>query len=163
MLVQNLLPEHEFAQPNPVQSYENGELELADLYAATTAQNKNYCEIILLSEGTLRPSPDNTELTSASFGGVPGRAQVTVTNSSYNLSIDDPMSFTSAPSGAEDGTTFATSYSGTGVTNFSRTAGNIPVNLKNGITDIEVNLTATKNHDAFPVGYYTASLTLRCE
>jgi hypothetical protein len=163
ILVQDLSSVQEPAQPDPVQYDETGELETTGLYANAAAQNKQYCEIVLFSGGTMRPSPDNTELTSSSFGGVSGRAQVVATNSSYKISIDDPMGFASAPPGADDGTIFSTSYSGTGDTSFSRTAGNIPVNIKNGTTNVEVDLTALKNNDAFPAGTYSASLTLRCE
>lgn len=131
---------------------------------AAPGNNKHFCAIVLTEAGTLKASPDNLELTSRSFGGLPGRASVMATNSSYRLSLANPVSFTSAPSGAASGTDFSASYSGNGATEFSETPGGIDVRIKRGVSSIDVNLTASRTTpNPFPTGDYSAVATLRCE
>jgi hypothetical protein len=79
------------------------------------------------------------------------------------LSIDRPNGFVSAPNGGNNDLVFNASFSGHGKTNFADTPGDVRVKLKNGVTQVDVNLEAKKLTGSFPAGYYVAELTLRCE
>ncbi len=124
---------------------DNAAEAIAAVYAAAAAGNKQYCAIMLTSEGQIHPNPGNTELSSRAFGGVPGEADVVATNSSFQLSIDPVLGFSSAPQGAANGASFIPSYSGSGDTSFTDTPGNIPIRVKKGMTHVLVNFRATKS------------------
>jgi len=131
--------------------------------AAAAPANRHYCAIMLVQEGQIRPNAENTELTSRAYGGQPGEADIITTNGSYALSIDPVLGFASAPNGAAVGTTFLSTFSGSGATGFSETPGTIPVRVKNGTTRVLVNFHASNSENGFPAGAYQADVTLRCE
>jgi hypothetical protein len=122
-----------------------------------------FCAIMVNSHGQLMPSPEQGELSSMAYGGRPGQIEVVASNSSFSLSIDNPLGFSLSPVGGNDSTMIRTSFSGYGATNFSDVPGNMPVRLKNGSTSVVAQLVATKNGGMFPAGQYRAELTLRCE
>jgi hypothetical protein len=142
---------------------DNAAEAIAAVYAAAAAGTNQYCAIMLVGEGQIHANPGNTELSSRAYGGYPGEADVISTNSSFQLSIDPVLGFSSAPQGAADGTSFVPSYSGNGATSFSDTPGNVPIHIKKGTTRVQVNFRATKTGTGFPAGRYRADLTLRCE
>jgi hypothetical protein len=115
------------------------------------------------SDGQLAASPEGNELSSASYGGRAGQAEVFASGDSYMLTMDAPLGFSLAPSGANDSVAMKASYSGFGATSFSATPGNIPVRLKAGLTTISADLVARKISGLFPAGPYRAELMLRCE
>lgn len=127
------------------------------------AKARHYCQIVLTSPGTLRPSVDNMNLSSKNIGGNAAGAQIITTNSSFDVSIDEPLGFTISPTGGDDAVTFKTSMMGNGTTNFSETPGHITTSVKRGRTELEIHLTAERLIDPFPAGQYGAELTLRCE
>jgi hypothetical protein len=125
--------------------------------------NKHFCAIVVTQQGLLAPSPDNMELSSRQQGGRPGIAQVTATNSSYDLTIDPPGGFVISPTGGSADTTFTSTYSATGATNVADSPGQFALDIKRGVSQIEANFIATRNNSPFPAGQYSAELVLRCE
>jgi hypothetical protein len=137
---------------------------IEELSKSQSAKGGNqFCAVIVSSDGQLAPSPEADELSSTSYGGRAGQAEVVASNSSYTLAIDAPLGFSLAPSGANDSLVMKASYSGFGATSFSMTPGNIPVRLKQGSTTLSINLEATKTNSLFPAGQYRAEIVLRCE
>ncbi len=122
-----------------------------------------FCAIIITSDGHLSAVPGGNELSSTSFGGRPGQAEIVASNSSYTLTMETPLGFSLAPVGGNDSIMVRTSYSGFGATSFSTTSGNVPIRLKRGSTTVSANMVAIKTSDAFPAGDYRANVTLRCE
>lgn len=121
------------------------------------------CQIVILDNGTMVQNVGSTKLSSLINPGRPGEADVTTTTGSFYLSVDRPTGFGIAPSGGANNVEFSTQLSGHGKTNFALTPGNQRVKLKNGLTNVEVHLEATKLSGAFPAGRYSATVTLRCE
>ena len=136
---------------------------LKQMFEGTAANSKHFCAIMVTQNGRLRPNIENTELSSRQAGGIAGVATVTSTNSSYQMSIDQTIGFTSAPADGNTNTTFSATYSGSGAANFMETPGNIPVKAQKGTTTVETNFIATRSPDAFPAGNYNGELILRCE
>lgn len=134
-----------------------------NLFKNTPSASPHFCAITVTQNGRLVAGIGNQELNSSLAGGTAGVADVTATNSSFEISIDQPTGFTSAPANGNDNTTFSSTYSGFGKTNFSSTPGDIPVRLKKGITTVETHFIATRTPDAFPAGNYNGELVLRCE
>ena len=122
------------------------------------------CEIIVVSPGSIGASIENKVLSSKLMGGRAGTAHINATNSSYSLSVDNPVGFTAMPAGGSDGVIMTASFMGNGDTNFSETPGNYNVRIKRGLTIVQTHMTAERtNGIPFPAGYYSAEITLRCE
>jgi hypothetical protein len=136
---------------------------LADEFAKAAQPAKHSCQIIVQRNGTMVQNVGATKLSSQVNAGLPGLAEVTTTNGSYEVSIDAPVGFSSSPKGGNVDVVFEASYSGHGKTNFANTPGNVRVRMKNGVTQLDVHLEATKLSGAFHVGNYESELTLRCE
>jgi hypothetical protein len=136
---------------------------LADEIAKAAKPAKHSCQIIVQRNGTMVQNVGATKLSSQVNAGLPGLAEVTTTNGSYEVSIDTPVGFSSAPKGGNKDVVFEASYSGHGKTNFANTPGNVRVRMKNGVTQLDVHLEATKLSGSFHVGNYVSELTLRCE
>lgn len=143
------------------QTYREMIKELSRSQSAKGAEQ--FCAVIVGSDGQLAPSPEADKLSSTSYGGRAGQAEVVASNNSYALSIDAPLGFSLAPSGANDSLVMTASFSGFGATSFSATPGNVPVRLKQGSTTLSINLEATKTSSLFPAGQYRAEIVLRCE
>ncbi len=136
----------------------------SEFKAAPGARGNNFCQIVLVNEGNLHEIPGTYKLSSKGGGGRPGVAQVTTSNSSYRVTVDQPLGFINAPFGGNSSVLMKASYSGSGSSNFSETPGDIEQKLKRGTTTIETNLVAERSDGTpFPAGRYTAELTLRCE
>lgn len=121
------------------------------------------CLILIIEPGTLAPNPILSQLSSKASGGQPGSSLAYASTGQYEISIDATSAFISAPQGGDDGTTFVSTYSGSGATVFSEQPGNEEVKLKRGITSIKADLVVDRVGSPFPAGDYQASLTLRCE
>jgi hypothetical protein len=134
-----------------------------DFALAAANENKHFCQIVIVQNGRLAPNVGATKLTSMGFAGEAARAEVTTTNGSYYASIDRPNGFAVAPNGGNSDAVFASYLSGTGKTNFADTPGSERVKLKNGKTNLNINLEVSKQRGAFASGHYRADLTLRCE
>jgi hypothetical protein len=134
-----------------------------DFALAAANENKQFCQIVITQNGRLAPNVGATKLTSLGFAGEAARAEVTTTNGSYYASIDRPNGFAVSPNGGNADVVFASFLSGTGKTNFADTPGTERVKLKNGKTNLNINLEVSKQRGAFASGHYRADLTLRCE
>lgn len=129
--------------------------------------DRQYCMInVLQTPGTMTSNPGLTRLSSKLPGGLPGMADVRTTNGSYDLSIDQPITFTAMPTGGDTNTVFTAtmtglSFSGSGSGTFGETTAK--TSLKKGLTTVMVHLTVDKTIGTFPAGNYTSVVTLRCE
>ncbi|MEP1208837.1 MAG: hypothetical protein ABJM29_14180 [Rhizobiaceae bacterium] len=124
---------------------------------------RQFCQIVLVEDGVLAQSSDQQQLSSKQVGGSAGRAQITTTNGSFDVSIDTPTGFTAMPAGGDTGVTYLSDYSLTGATTVAETAGGTATKLKRGVTDMTANFTANRLADPFPAGTYSSILTVRCE
>jgi hypothetical protein len=134
-----------------------------DFALAAAGENKQFCQIVITQPGRLAQNADATKLTSMGFSGEAARAEVTTTNGSYYALIDRPNGFAVAPNGGNADVVFASYMSGTGKTSFADAPGTERVKLKNGKTNLSINLEVSKQRGAFASGHYRADLTLRCE
>lgn len=129
-----------------------------------SASNNQLCQIVIVNPGILRPNIENYVLSSKEMGARAGTVQVSATNSSYSLSIDTPLGFTAMPTGGAKGVVMATSFSGSGATNFTETPGNNAIRLKPGTTLVEAHVSAKRSmKNPFPSGQYSTEITMRCE
>lgn len=124
---------------------------------------RQYCQIVVTQSGTMTTNAGLTELSSKQPGGAQGQAEVTTTNGSFNISVDAPTSFSTMPTDGDTGVTYATSYSLSGATTAPETAGTVTTKAKRGVTDVAVDLVATRTGSIFPAGNYTGVTVLRCE
>ncbi len=126
----------------------------------------NPCVVILGRQGQLGVSPDLRQLSSKLPGGLSGMVDVFALRS-YDISVDSPTFFMTAPPGGNNGVSFVTTYSGAAVfgsTNFPEQPGSQKVRLKNGFSLTRLNIHLVANRpDSFPGGSYTAVTTVRCE
>lgn len=154
---------------NPTGNGANALKNLQNMFKAANANGNGngngnqFCAIVVTQGGQLRASPDNMTLSSQIMGGQAGTAEVVATNGAYSLSIDQNAGFSTQPAGGSANTTFSSTFSATGATNFADTPGQIPQKIKQGTTQVETNFIATRTNDPFPAGNYTGELVLRCE
>ena len=139
------------------------EKRIADFAQNNSAETKQSCQIVILSNGRLAPNVGATKLSSLGHSGEPGRADITTSNGSFYVSVDEPLGFAQSPQGGNNDIIFATWMAGHGKTSFGDTPGQNRVKLKNGLTNMEIGLEVIKQNGAFPTGRYQAELTLRCE
>lgn len=121
------------------------------------------CLITIGTPGTLVASADYQTLSSTEAGGVSGSATILATGMGFQVSTGAPTAFVSSPAGGDDSVTFASSYSASGVTTLTDVVGSITSPLGIGLTNLSVDLTATKSAGTFPAGNYTAEVTVTCE
>lgn len=127
----------------------------------------NRCTINVLQDGTLGLSADGRVLSSKLTGGVGGVATVTSTRP-YDVTADVVPFFTNFPSGGNLDTTFEARFSGRDIfrgRNFAERSGTNPVRTRGGvsITEVTVQLIATRIGSDFPAGNYTGEVIVRCE
>ncbi|MGF1545267.1 MAG: hypothetical protein ACFB00_12350 [Parvularculaceae bacterium] len=120
------------------------------------------CIVVVGTPGLLQPNAQSNALSSAETGGLPGLATVTATSADFDLEVDPPVAFASAPAGAETNAAFAASYSAAGATNATDTPAGAPTSLGFGVTAVTVNASATKSAGAFPAGAYQLETVVRC-
>lgn len=139
------------------------ESRVADFAQQNAQEARQSCQIVILSNGRLAPNVGATKLSSLGVSGEAARADITTSNGSFYVSVDQPLGFIQSPQGGNNDVVFATWMSGRGKTSFGETPGQNRVKLKNGLTNMEVGLEVIKQVGAFPTGRYQAELTLRCE
>ncbi|WP_192183387.1 hypothetical protein [Mesorhizobium amorphae] len=128
------------------------------------------CTIMIGASGTMTPNPAINIFGSKQAGGSSAGATITASSllctilnllDCFSVSAPPPIAFTSAPSGGDTNTTFATVFrldgSGTDI------PGSSPQRVTNGTHTIQVDLTATKSSGIFPAGNYQGMVTVRCE
>jgi len=121
------------------------------------------CQITIDSGGVLGASADLMTLSTTEAGGSAGTATIQASDSSFQVTAVAPASFTSAPAVGNTGVTFAALYSASGATTATEVDGSVPTALEAGLTNLSVDLEATKSDGAFPAGEYSADVTITCE
>ncbi|WP_295813597.1 hypothetical protein [uncultured Nitratireductor sp.] len=121
------------------------------------------CLITLGTPGILASNGDFSVLSSTEAGGASGSATILTTGTSFSVSTSTPAAFIAAPTGGDDNVTFASSYSASGVTTLLDVVGSVTSPLGLGLTNVDVDMSATKSTGTFPAGSYTAEVTLTCE
>jgi hypothetical protein len=125
------------------------------------AQVNNTCSIQVNQAGLLTANVGQTVLSSTNVGGSSGLADITTTSNSFGVSIAQPTAFTTAPGGGGTNVNFAATYSTAGATTIASTNSANP--LLTGVTNVSVDMSATKTTGSFPTGTYAAVVVLTCE
>ncbi len=121
----------------------------------------NTCTIAVGPAGLLASNVGQTVLSSSIAGGTAGTADITATSAAYQVSINAPTAFTAFPLNGGTNVTFAANYASAGATTLA--AGNTARALNTGVSNVTVNMSATKTSGSFPTGTYAAIVVLRCE
>jgi hypothetical protein len=121
------------------------------------------CALTVGTPGVMAPNANYTQLNSQNAGGSSGSVTAVTTGTGFSVTTEAPSNFTLSPTGGGANVTFTSSYSATGVTTVSLTAGTTVTPLNIGITDVSVHLSATKSTGSFPAGAYAAEVVIRCE
>ncbi|MDS1135633.1 hypothetical protein [Nitratireductor indicus] len=121
------------------------------------------CAITVDRAGTLAISPDYTILSSTQSGGMAGQVSILASGVGYSVSTSAPASFSSAPPTGNSHVTFASIYSASGATTALNVPGTTMTPLVSGLTDLSVDLTATKSSGVFQSGTYAADVIVTCE
>ncbi len=122
----------------------------------------NTCTIAVGPAGVLATNVGQTVLSSSVAGGSAGTADITATSAAYQVSVTAPTAFgAGAPAGGGTNVTFAANYASAGATTLA--AGTTARALNTGVSNITVNMSATKSSGSFPTGTYAAVVVLRCE
>lgn len=121
------------------------------------------CVLTVGAPGVIAPSADYTTLSSTAAGGLAGTVAALATGGAFKVSAVAPTSFTVAPAGGGDNVSFAATYAGAGSTNIGATPGTNQTTLNAGVTNLSVNLAATKSNGVFAGGAYAAEVIVRCE
>ncbi|MCB1387369.1 MAG: hypothetical protein KDJ80_15635 [Nitratireductor sp.] len=122
---------------------------------------RQYCQITIVQDGTFTADPTLSSLSTQNGGGVKAKALVDTSNGSFDITAENPPSFSTMPSGGDTGVSFSTLYHASGATSFSNVPGTTR-KLRKGLTELLVDFSATRP-DAFPEGDYAATVVLRCE
>lgn len=128
----------------------------------------NYCAIVVQNDGTLAADVSGHVLSSKEAGGVSGIATI-YSLWSYDISVDAVPFFLAMPTGGDTGVTISSTFSGSAVNargrTFAERPGNQPVRLRRGysITQVTVDMAATRVGTPYPAGDYTALSIVRCE
>ena len=102
-------------------------------------------------------------LSSKNATGIAGTVTALTSGTGFEVSTTAPSAFLVAPATGNDNVSFASSYSLSGVTTILDVPGITPTVLGLGLTQVDVDLTATKSSGGFETGLYTASVTVTCE
>ncbi|MDX2309217.1 MAG: hypothetical protein NW216_13325 [Hyphomicrobium sp.] len=121
------------------------------------------CVLTVGIPGVIAPNATFDQLSSTNSGGLAGTISALATGTNFRVSAAAPSDFTLAPDGASSGVTFSTTYSGSGATSFGSTPGSTQRTLGLGLTNMSVNLAASKSSGVFPGGAYAAEVVVTCE
>jgi hypothetical protein len=123
--------------------------------ASFTGTVDSTCVITAGTPGRIAPNSDYTNLASTNPGGYPSQVTALATGNIYRLSTD-------APAGISADTS-SSSYSLTGATNQVTTDGTSSTSLASGLTNVAVDMSATRSGNVFTAGNYNGVVTVRCE
>lgn len=121
------------------------------------------CVLTVGTPGVLAPNTDFTSLNSLAAGGTPGSVSVLSTGATFKVSAIAPTVFTLAPPTGGDNVSFASTYQATGATAIGTTPGTTQTTVNAGLTNLTINLAATKSAGNFTGGAYAAEVIVRCE
>lgn len=120
------------------------------------------CVVNVSTPGLLAVSSDATTLSSSEAGGISAIASVVTNSANSTIEVIEPSAFTLAPNGADDNTTFSTSYQLTGATSTAILNGTASTPLDTGATTMTIDAAATKSTGTYGAGSYTLTATVRC-
>lgn len=137
--------------------------------ASAVDQNVNFrgvvndsCSLVVLNDGLLGVSSDQTVLSSKEAGGLRGRVSVVTNGPGNTIEIISPSGFAVGPPSADLNTVFESEYSASGGTILSNLLGVVVSLLGIGTTTIDIDATATKTSGAFESGAYELITVVRC-
>ncbi len=120
------------------------------------------CIVLVTGSGTIAPNATYTEMSSEHAGGARGEATITTTSTNFDVAVDAPSAFSSAPAGADTGVTYEAMVSASGVTSLLDVVDGVLSPLGLGLTTLDVGVTATRGAGVFPAGAYQIPVTVRC-
>ena len=132
--------------------------ENVDATATFTGAILDTCAVTIPTPGGLGASADATRLGSDENGGQAAQAQVVTNNPRATLQVIAPTSFLVAPNGSDANTTFAASHTIGGSVVDAGLTTLLPV----GITQADIDASATKSEGAYEGGAYSMVVTVRC-
>lgn len=128
--------------------------------AVFTGAVENTCVLTVGTPGVITPNSAYTVMSSKNALGSQSTVAALVTGGTFSVSTVAPSSFTV---GDSTNVSFASSYSLSGATSATDITGLTATQILPGVTNIEVDLTATKSTSNFVTGAYNATVTVRCE
>lgn len=129
-------------------------------FAATVLST---CTVTIATPGVLAANADFTTLDTEEAGGSGGTAAIVTTGATFAVSVDEPTSFLTAPTGGNDNLSFDAKYDATGATTVNDIVGSVASTLNPGLTTVNVDLKATKSAGVFTQGAYATEAVVRCE
>ncbi|MGQ0671515.1 MAG: hypothetical protein ACT4N2_01355 [Hyphomicrobium sp.] len=121
------------------------------------------CVLTVGTPGVMAPDASYSNMSSDAGSGVAGTVAVLNTGGTYQVSAIAPSAFTLAPTGGGDNVNFTTTYEASGATNIGTTPGSTTTAVNAGLTNLTVDLSATKSSGTFAAGAYAAEVVVRCE
>jgi hypothetical protein len=113
------------------------------------------CAITAGSPGRISPNADYSNLASTNPGGFSSQVTALATGNTFSLSTDAPAGISADLK--------SSSYSLSGATTKGTTDGTTPSPLASGLTNVSVDMSATRSNSIFTAGAYTGVVTVRCE
>lgn len=113
------------------------------------------CVITAGTPGRLAPNGDYTNLSSSNPGGYASQVTALATGNIFRLTTNAPSGITAD--------TLSSSYSLTGATSQGTTDGTSQSPLASGLTNVAVDMSATRSNNVFTAGVYSGVVTVRCE
>ncbi len=113
------------------------------------------CVITAGNPGRIAPNADYSNLSSINAGGYASQVTALATGNTFSISTDAPAGITADVS--------SSSYSLSGATNRGTTDGTSASPLSSGLTNVSVDMSATRTSGVFTSGSYNGVVTVRCE
>ena len=113
------------------------------------------CVITAGNPGRITPNADYSNLSSANAGGYASQVTALATGNTFSLSTDVPAGISADTS--------SSSYTLSGATNRPITDGTTASPLSSGLTNVFVDMSATRNSGVFTAASYNSVVTVRCE
>ena len=113
------------------------------------------CVITAGQPGRISPSADYSNIGSTNPGGYASQVTALATGNIFRISTDAPAGITADIS--------SSSYSLSGATTQSSVDGTVQSPLASGLTNVAVDMSATRSSGVFTSGSYNSVVTVRCE
>jgi hypothetical protein len=114
------------------------------------------CVVTAGSPGRIAPNADYTTISSdTAVGGYSSQVTALATGNVFSISTDAPAGITADLK--------SSSYSLSGATTKATTDGTSPSPLASGLTNVAVDMSATRSNGIFTAGAYAGVVTVRCE
>lgn len=120
------------------------------------------CAVTVVTPGVMATSTDFKKLDSREAAGVAGVVEI-INTGPFSVSAEAPSVFTAAPAGGGDNVNFQAFYTASGATTSGETPGTTQTPLATGVTNLDIDLVASKSTGVFPQGAYATEVVVRCE